>query len=226
MKQITQENNFLYLCAALVALLFFAALGSSTLGENLLPVITIATLIVSIKSIHTDITWKKTVYLLIVFLIAVNILAKMFESQFIVYINLFILLVFFAGSFWSAYRQILFTGTIDQNKIIGSVSLFLLLGLLWTMIYLILFVMDPNAFSGIEAATWQEAFSRMAYYSFVTLTTLGYGEILPTNRLAEFFVIMEVIIGVFYMAIIVSSLVSVRLAMMDDEKANIDKKDK
>jgi voltage-gated potassium channel Kch len=78
--------------------------------------------------------------------------------------------------------------------------------------------MDPSAFSGVEAANWQQGFSRIAYYSFVTLTTLGYGDILPTNHVAEFFVYMEAIIGVFYMAIIVSSLISLRLSAMETEK--------
>ena len=86
------------------------------------------------------------------------------------------------------------------------------------MIYLLILVMDPHAFSGIEAGNWQEIFSRVAYYSFVTLTTLGYGDILPTNHIAEFFVYMEAIIGVFYMAIIVSSLISLRLATLQESK--------
>ena len=87
------------------------------------------------------------------------------------------------------------------------------------MIYLLLLAMDPSAFSGIEAVNWQQGFSRVAYYSFVTLTTLGYGDILPTNHIAEFFVYMEAIIGVFYMAIIVSSLISLHLSALQDKKA-------
>ncbi len=78
--------------------------------------------------------------------------------------------------------------------------------------------MDPTAFSGIETANWQQSFSRVAYYSFVTLTTLGYGDILPTNHLAEFFVYLEAIIGVFYMAIIVASLISLRLSALQNKK--------
>ena len=86
------------------------------------------------------------------------------------------------------------------------------------MIYLLLLAMDPQAFSGVEVANWQQGFSRIAYYSFVTLTTLGYGDILPTNHISEFFVYMEAIIGVFYMAIIVSSLISLHLSAIETEK--------
>jgi hypothetical protein len=94
----------------------------------------------------------------------------------------------------------------------------MLLGLTWAIIYLILLSIDPEAFSGIDTGSWQELFASVSYYSFVTLTTLGYGDILPKNHLAEFFVYMETIIGVFYMAIIVSSLVSLRLKKFQDEQ--------
>jgi len=107
---------------------------------------------------------------------------------------------------------VLFEGDIDGNKILGSLTLYILIGLIWAMIYMILLTIDPSAFSGIEIHSWQEVFSRVAYYSFVTLTTLGYGEILPKRHIAEFFVYMEAVIGVFYIAIIVSSLISLRLA--------------
>lgn len=53
-----------------------------------------------------------------------------------------------------------------------------------------------------------ENFSDAAYFSFVTLTTLGYGDILPITPIAKVFAYLEAIIGVFYMAIVVSSLVS------------------
>jgi hypothetical protein len=218
MKQLTHDNNFIYLCGALIALLFSASLVqqfSGTWGEELFTVVSIAMLIVSIKSIHTDRSWKKIVYVLIFLILVLSMLSKMFTFSFIVYINLTLLLFFFMGSFWAAYKQILFEGNVDSNKMIGSLSLYLLLGLIWTILYLLLIQLDPTAFSGIEAGNWKQNFSQVAYYSFVTLTTLGYGDILPVNKVAQFFVYMEAIVGVFYMAIIVSSLISLRLASLD-----------
>ena len=218
MKQLSHDNNFVYLCGALIALLFSASLVeefSGTWGEELFSLVSIVMLIASMKSIHTDVTWKKIVYILIFFLFIITLVAKMFNFSYIPYVNLFILLLFFIGSFWKAYKQILFEGKVDSNKMIGSLSLYLLLGLIWTILYLILIQIDPTAFSGIDAGNWKQNFSQVAYYSFVTLTTLGYGDILPVNKVAQFFVYMEAIIGVFYMAIIVSSLISLRLASLE-----------
>jgi len=221
MKPITQKNNFVYLFFSLVLFLFSAAIMSEfpgTIGQDIFSVVTILMLLLSLKSLRTEKTWIWAVYFLVVFYVILTVLGKVFEHELNVYLTLLILLMFFIGSFSRAAKQVLFVGDIDGNKIIGSLSLYMLLGLIWAVIYLLLLAMDPTAFSGIEIAHWQHSFSRVAYYSFVTLTTLGYGDILPTNHLSEFFVYLEAIIGVFYMAIIVASLISLHLASLDRER--------
>ncbi len=221
MKQITQENNFVYLFFSLLIFLFSAAIMSEfpgSTGQDIFSIVTVLMLLLSIKSLKTDKTWIWSVYILVVSFVILTISGKMFDHQLNVYLSLLILLMFFIGSFSTAAKQVLFVGDIDGNKIIGSLSLYILLGLIWAVIYLLLLVMDPTAFSGIETTNWQQSFSRVAYYSFVTLTTLGYGDILPTNHVAEFFVYLEAIIGVFYIAIIVSSLISLRLSALENAR--------
>ena len=221
MKVVTQSNNFVYLFWALVALLFSASLVqelSGTWGEEIFSFVILAMLILSIKSVRTDFAWKKIFYLLSLVFFILIVIAKFIHVSFLPNLTLLLMMIFFIGSFWAAYKQILFEGHVDGNKVIGSISLYLLLGLVWTIIYLLLLQIDPTAFSGIEEGNWKQNFSQVAYYSFVTLTTLGYGDILPVNRVAQFFVYMETIMGVFYMAIIVSSLISLRLAKLQEEK--------
>jgi len=221
MKALNSQNNFVYLFFSLIVLLFSAAVVAEVQGtvmEDVFSVVTLLMLIASIKSLKTDVTFTWSIYAVITVFILLTILGKLFPHHFYVYIILTTLLLFFLGAFVTAFKQVLFVGDIDGNKIIGSLTLYLLLGLIWAMIYLIILTIDPQAFSGIEAGSWQQIFSRVAYYSFVTLTTLGYGDILPTNHIAEFFVSMEAIFGVFYMAIIVSSLISLRLAAIQERK--------
>lgn len=217
MKQISHHNNFAYLFFSLVVLLFSAAVVGEvpgSLSEDLFSVMTLLMLLLSIKSLKADATWRWAVYVVIISFVLLTILGKLFPHALYVYFLLPALLFFFIISFVAAAKQVLLDGDIGWNKIVGSLSLYLLLGLIWAVIYLFILTMDPQAFSGIEAGGWQEIFSRVAYYSFVTLTTLGYGDILPTNHIAEFFVYLEAITGVFYMAIIVASLVSINLAAL------------
>ncbi|NOR54766.1 MAG: two pore domain potassium channel family protein [Sulfurovum sp.] len=221
MKQLTKQNNFVYLFFSLIILLFSAAVlveFPGSIGNDIFSLVILSMLLVSLKSLHTDNTWKRTGYVIIGFFALLTILAKLFPHQATVYFLLVLLLVFFIRIFIIASKQVFFVGDVDANKIIGSLTLYIILGLIWAVIYLLLIAMDPLAFSGIESTNWQQGFSRVAYYSFVTLTTLGYGDILPTNHIAEFFVYMEAIVGVFYMAIIVSSLLSLHMAANEEKK--------
>ncbi|WP_457597299.1 potassium channel family protein [Hydrogenimonas sp.] len=211
MRHLSARNNFLYLALSLVGLLFASALTNQypdTLVDDIFSVVLVATLVVGIKSLHTEATWRRVVYILAAVLGGTMVLVHLYPGRLTAFVALLVLLLFFAGSFKVAVRRILFEGVVDLNKIVGSFSLYLLIGLIWTVLYLMLLLFDPHAFNGIEVADWRHIFARVAYYSFVTLTTLGYGDISPANHLGEFLVIMESVVGIFYMAIFVSSLIN------------------
>jgi len=221
MQKMTKRNNFIYLFIALVVFLFASTVVlklPKEFGEDLFSASAIIMLLISHWSLHRAKTWKRSIYVLLFAYVSLAIANKFFMSQILAVLTLVTLVVFFIGSFWVSARQILFEGEIDGNKIIGSISLYLLIGLTWAIIYIVLIIFDPEAFSGVDIGSWQQIFASVAYYSFVTLTTLGYGDILPKNHIAEFFVYMEAIVGVFYMAIIVSSLVSLRLNKLQNRE--------
>ncbi len=211
LNQLNTRNNFLYLLVALVALLFSSAIADDFpygWGEDLFSLVSMAMLIVGIKSLRRDVTLRKITYSLVLTVGILTLLWRLYPNQFTALLILLTFLLIFVSAFKLSVRQILFEGRVDANKIIGSLSLYLLIGLIWTILYLILITFDPGAFNGIEADSWRTLFSRVAYYSFVTLTTLGYGDISPANHVAEFFAYMEAVVGVFYMAIFVSSLIN------------------
>ncbi|QYJ75327.1 potassium channel family protein [Shewanella sp. FJAT-52076] len=119
--------------------------------------------------------------------------------------------IFFSFIFSLAARQVLFSGHVDLNKIVGSLSLFLVLGLIWSFLYLIILKLDSDSFSGICLQSQNTDFSNATYFSFVTLTTLGYGDITPRSSLAKLLVYLESAVGIFYMSVVVSSLVGASL---------------
>jgi voltage-gated potassium channel Kch len=127
---------------------------------------------------------------------------------------LLILLGFYSWATWLAARQVLFSGPIDTNKIVGAICIYLLMGLIWALLYLLIAQATPGAFNGLEQSPWYDNFAAVTYYSYVTLTTLGYGDISPVAPLARFLVYMEAIVGVFYMAILVASLIGIRTSEM------------
>ena len=221
LRQLSKKNNFLYLLLSLMALLFSSAVTDDFpggIGEDVFSLVSILMLIVGIKSLNVDLTLRRIVYTLAALMGAGTLLWHLYPSQWTALLLLLILLFAFLGAFKLAVRGILFEGKVDGNKIIGSLSLYLLLGLIWTVLYLILLTFDPTAFNGIEVTEWRSLFSRVAYYSFVTLTTLGYGEITPASHIAQFVVYMEAVVGVFYMAIFVSSLINLQGKSLEPPK--------
>ena len=220
MKIISTENNFSYLFFALLTLLFSTALlgvSAQAWAKIMVDFTILGVFVIGTYSVRTQRHWIWTVGTMFTILLAISLLHEFLPDTLATSIHLIIILLFFLGSFLLSYKQILLVRNVNKNVMIGSAVLCLLLGLIWTVIYLLILLIFPDAFNGLEPLAWQENFSRVAYYSFVTLTTLGYGDISPKNSIAEFFVYFQTIVGVFYMAIIISTLVSSRLAQIQSD---------
>jgi hypothetical protein len=101
-----------------------------------------------------------------------------------------------------------------MQSIYGAVCAYLLLGLAWAMLYWALDRNDPNTLSvpAREAVTGKAAeinrFSEIVYFSFVTMSTLGYGDIYPRTAIARTLAWMQSVTGLFYIAVVVAWLVS------------------
>ena len=218
-KYITEENNFLYLFLALVGLLLFSALTSlihKPFIKISLDFFLIGVFLVSLLSTKFNDSWKRSVYLFSFLLLSLTLVQHILFSSVIQYLILLVLFLFFIGSFMQSFWQIINAKRLDLNMIIGSIVLYLLLGLIFTIIYLGLLGILPDSLDGVSGSSWRENFTSVTYFSFVTLSTLGYGDIIPGNALSKFFAYSESIAGVFYMAIIVASIVSLRLKESKD----------
>jgi hypothetical protein len=128
------------------------------------------------------------------------------------FVNLGILLVFFVVSIWIASRHLLLSGEIDINKIIGAICIYLLLGLNWAMYYLFINIASPDSFHGLTSTAIGAQFSEFVYYSFATITTLGYGDLTPVKPIARTLAYLEAIVGQFYVAVLVAWLVGTYLS--------------
>ena len=100
---------------------------------------------------------------------------------------------------------------VDEDLLYGAVAIYMLIGGTWSMIYTILEEVHFGSFT-IAAAYDIDGvvtFFDLLFYSFATLTTLGYGDIVPVTSLARSLAVVEAIIGVMYLAIIISRLVGI-----------------
>ena len=90
----------------------------------------------------------------------------------------------------------------------ATACIYLLLGVIWALVYVFINQVMPGSFSGRITGTVFNQLQDFLYYSFVTLTTLGYGDIVPVRAGARALATFEAIVGQFYIAILVAGLVA------------------
>ncbi len=101
-------------------------------------------------------------------------------------------------------------GPVTGHRIQGGIAAYLLLGLLWAQAYALVETLHPRSFSGaIDVASGHRSF---VYFSFVTLTTVGYGDILPVHPAARSLAMLEAVTGPLYIAILLARIVSLAMA--------------
>jgi len=94
---------------------------------------------------------------------------------------------------------------VGTEQIFGASCAYILIGLMWAFCYAAADMLQPGAFNGHDAAS--SGFSDFIYFSFITLTTLGYGDMTPASPMARMLAVLEGIIGQLYIAILIARLV-------------------
>ncbi len=125
---------------------------------------------------------------------------------------LLLALVFMAVIVYTVLKAVLRAPHINGDTVAGAVCAYLFLGLLFAMLFGLLEAIEPGSFEFPadvrEAGLAQPPEYAYAYYSYVTLTTLGYGDITPVTFRARALSWMEAVVGVTFMATLIAFLVS------------------
>ena len=125
----------------------------------------------------------------------------------------FVQILFLVGASWLIVRSLFQPAVLTFDSISGAICGYLFLGLGWSVFYVLINDFQPDSFQ-IDPALVRTSDSQhlllnvMTYYSFVTLTTIGYGDVVPMTPLTRTLAWMEAVSGQFYLAVVVASLVS------------------
>jgi voltage-gated potassium channel len=117
-----------------------------------------------------------------------------------------LMIVFFGLMAVSIFRFVLRTERVTGETIAAALCVYLLIGLIWAFAYSVLQTLRPAALRPDHAPIWE-----FIYYSFATLTTVGYADVVATSRIAKSFATIEAVAGQFYLAVIISQLISLRI---------------
>jgi voltage-gated potassium channel Kch len=217
----TQRDNFKYLTIALTLLLFCTALCLQFFAAKLqhtMQACTMFTLFVSVWGVDSNNLFFKQKLLFPLIIIACSWLTLVIDNTLGDNMTLLLMLFFFSMTAFKTAKQVLFLGVVDVNKILGAICLYFMLGIVWAIIYCLLHINMMPAFNNVpEISSWYALFPEFIYFSFVTLTTLGFGDISPSIPLSRVFVYFEAVAGQLYLTILVASLVGSRLNVLQNK---------
>ncbi|MHC4883160.1 MAG: potassium channel family protein [Planctomycetota bacterium] len=155
-----------------------------------------------------------------------------------VLVLLFLYVIFYFLAIAILVMKISSNKVVTSDTIKGGISIYFLLGLFWALLYMILVTFDEDAISvpvrtdNVDVKKVVSAFNSTEtgdvlndgnsapkatafecyYYSFTTLTTLGYGDIVPVARYARILAIFEAVVGPVYLAIFVAQIIGMNIA--------------
>ncbi|HEY5746168.1 MAG TPA: ion channel [Chryseolinea sp.] len=156
----------------------------SGLGKSIGYTIASLILILAIAMVRNETQWLNVLYTFLV-------------TGYMIYIIALVVSQIFAG------------GIITTKKIAGGVAAYVLLGLIWGSLYFTLYLLQPDSFQyGGERIQSDEALKHLSYFSFVTLTTIGYGDITSVGSTARVLVMLEGLLGQLFPAVFIAKLVS------------------
>jgi len=124
--------------------------------------------------------------------------------------------VYYGLLIYSFISQIMSAERVSTNVLFATFSLYLIIGLFWGSFYSLLYQISPGAYGGALLENADSTFHTFNYFSFVTLTTLGYGDITPQTAGAASLCQMEAIVGQFYTAVVVAWFVGMHVSNRHD----------
>lgn len=221
-----RENRFVFLLAALTVLLVSSPL-LHTLGSERHPMLAgivfavafTAMLLAAVFAVGRSRSSNLFALLLAIPVIVLQVVRVWRESDSVA------VAAHIAGLLFLVYTVILIlkflfsTGRVSSDMICASLCIYLLLGVLWAITYSLIQIFDGQAFLSAfaddgEGRTMQFGGERTLtalYYSFVTMSTLGYGDIVPRSSLARMAAAMQAIVGQLYLAVLVARLVGLHI---------------
>jgi hypothetical protein len=113
---------------------------------------------------------------------------------------------------------VLGSGRVTWDKIYGAICAYLLLGYAWTFAYSLIEELQPGSFVSTISTMPTDLVGRvmqLRYFSFVTLATVGYGDIVPHTPAARTMALLEAMLGQFYLVALIGRLVGLHIVYGD-----------
>ncbi len=218
LRQVYFERRFIILFISLLTMILVTPLVQGFVGIHIVWNIFISAILLS--GVHAISGRRRNVYIasLLALPMLVSIWSEYFvENKYVVTVGTLCGVVFFAYMIVNILLFIYKQDEVTRDLIVGAAVVYLLMAIMWTFIYRVVEMANPGSFT-ISATDIHERL-RFTYFSLVTITTLGYGDIVPTTGLASSLATLEAVVGQLYLVTTVAWLVGVRVSQSRERKS-------
>jgi hypothetical protein len=202
------DRRSLFLMLSLLLLILLTPfLEDHRIGEIFLMVALYLILITAILQLHGKETFRWLAMGAAIPVVLVELATLFRPSHSLLIVAYVLLMAFFGFVSVGLFTYLGKPGAITSGRVYASVSLYLLLAMFWFALFNLTETITPGSFAHDGVIT-RIPRSSFLYFSLVTLTTVGYGDIVPVTAVARVFAALEGVAGVLYIAITVARLVA------------------
>jgi hypothetical protein len=171
------------------------------LEVDAMPILVLQNVLASFILFYGKKKWRIPLILLFIFLVSLELLNLFFElpKSRSLFSSAYIIYFIFLSA--EVYRQIIITKEVDFGMVAAVLCGFIILGLVGGSFFAIIEVIHPGSFNNLSEGTG--AFSDLIYYSFITIITIGYGDITPASDIAQKMSLFFGLIGYFYGIVVI-----------------------
>jgi len=202
----TGQDIFLLLSLLLV-ILMYPVLDHSDLGRLILAALVFVPVGLATLRMSQTKVWVRPSVMLMSSVVVFGVLSIVFPRPALLVIKWGIMTAFFALTVVCLFTYLKNARTILSSHLFTAVSIYVLIGMLYFSLYSAIDVFCPGAFQ-LSPSVATDRPSELLYFSLITLSTIGYGDIVPVYGVARMLAALEGMTGVLYVAIMIALLVS------------------
>ncbi len=212
MKRFLHRLRFEFLLIALLMVVFnkIFVYDNVIYGKYVWPLNMIVLGVVSLGVYHEQNFWEKALRnILFIVVLAVPFYTGFFLGSFEKQVFSFCAyILFYSFLFFTLMKQVVTKNEVNESVVLGSISGFLLLVIVATFSFLVMEIVLPNSFQNVSHENVPEQYQQFTYFSLVTLSTIGYGDITPISEQARLLAGFWGFVSQFYMVAIVGIIIS------------------
>jgi voltage-gated potassium channel len=200
---------------SLVVLLCALPLGQAFVGESMRFSLLLALVLIAAVVVNSH---QRSIFVIALMIGSGSVIgigyAAYFDSHLVRIVSETLGLTLLGFTTLVMFNSLIHTDQVSQDAVVGGICVFLLIGLCFALVFILMTDLNPGALElGKEAIVRSNSDSSahatlLLYFSFVTLTTLGYGDVSPVGDMARMFAVAEALIGQLYLVVFLARLVA------------------